>query len=106
MTLFLPFNGAFFAVFYKAVRSYGVPEVLVSDNGSVFISHVTRRVCEQLGIEKKERCILSLKIKRFRLNSYEPSAMLLMEGLISGNVLPRPLISGKGISRAGMSNGA
>ncbi len=45
---------AFFAVFYKAVRAYGVPEVLVSDNGSVFISHATRRVCEQLGIEKKE----------------------------------------------------
>src|SRR2546426_1597305 len=45
---------AFFAVFYKAVRAYGVPEVLVSDNGSVFISHATRHVCEQLGIEKKE----------------------------------------------------
>jgi putative transposase len=45
---------AFFAVFYKAVRAYGVPEVLVSDNGSVFTSHATRRVCEQLGIEKKE----------------------------------------------------
>lgn len=45
---------AFFAVFYAAVRKYGVPEVLVSDNGSVFISHDTRRVCEQLGIEKKE----------------------------------------------------
>jgi hypothetical protein len=36
------------------VRAYGVPEVLVSDNGSVFISHATRHVCEQLGIEKKE----------------------------------------------------
>jgi hypothetical protein len=45
---------AFFAVFYKAVRTYGVPEVLVSDNGSVFTSHDTRWVCEQLGIEKKE----------------------------------------------------
>jgi putative transposase len=45
---------AFFAVLYKAVRVYGVPEVLVSDNGSVFTSHDTRRVCEQLGIEKKE----------------------------------------------------
>src|SRR5215471_2872309 len=45
---------AFFAVFYAAVRKYGVPEVLVSDNGSVFTSHETRRVCEQLGIEKKE----------------------------------------------------
>lgn len=45
---------AFFAVFYKAVRAYGVPEVLVSDNGRVFISHATRRLCEHLGIEKKE----------------------------------------------------
>ncbi len=45
---------AFFAVFYKAVRAYGVPEVLVSDNGSVFTSHDTRRVCAQLGIEKQE----------------------------------------------------
>src|SRR5438270_11668768 len=46
---------AFFAVFYAAVRKYGVPEILVSDNGSVFISHATRRACEQLGIGKKER---------------------------------------------------
>lgn len=45
---------AFFAVFYKAVRTHGVPEVLVSDNGSIFTSHDTRRLCEQLGIEKKE----------------------------------------------------
>jgi transposase len=45
---------AVFAVFYAAVRKYGVPEVLVSDNGKVFVSHETRRVCEQLGIEKKE----------------------------------------------------
>lgn len=45
---------AFFAVFYAAIRKHGVPENLVSDNGSVFISHATRRVCEQLGIEKKE----------------------------------------------------
>jgi putative transposase len=45
---------AFFAVFYKAVRAYGVPEVLVSDNGSIFISHATKTLCAQLGIEKKE----------------------------------------------------
>jgi putative transposase len=45
---------AFFAVFYQAVRVYGIPEVLVSDNGSIFTSHATRRVCKQLGIEKKE----------------------------------------------------
>lgn len=47
-------NEAFFAVFYAAIRKHGVPETLVSDNGSVFISHATRRLCEQLGIEKKE----------------------------------------------------
>ena len=45
---------AFFDVFYAAVRRYGVPEMLVSDNGSIFLSHDTRRVCAQLGIEKKE----------------------------------------------------
>ena len=47
-------TAAFFAVLYKAVRAYGVPEVLVSDNGSIFTSHETRRVCEQLGISKQE----------------------------------------------------
>src|SRR2546426_519182 len=47
-------NEAFFAVFYAAIHKHGVPEILVSDNGSVFISHATRRVCEQLGIEKNE----------------------------------------------------
>jgi transposase InsO family protein len=41
-------------IIYAAVRRYGVPEILVSDNGSVFISHDTRRVCAQLGIEKRE----------------------------------------------------
>jgi putative transposase len=45
---------AFFAVFFAAIRKYGLPEVLVSDNGSIFTSHETRRVCDQLGIEKKE----------------------------------------------------
>jgi transposase InsO family protein len=47
-------NEAFFAVLYAAIRKHGVPETLVSDNGGVFISHATRRVCGQLGIEKKE----------------------------------------------------
>jgi transposase InsO family protein len=45
---------AFFAVFYAAVRKYGVPEVLVSDNGSIFTAHDTRRLCEQLDIAKQE----------------------------------------------------
>lgn len=47
-------NEAFFAVLYDAIRHFGVPEVLVSDNGTVFTSHDTRWMCEQLGIEKKE----------------------------------------------------
>lgn len=45
---------AFFAALYDAIRHFGVPEVLVSDNGSIFTSHETRWMCEQLGIEKKE----------------------------------------------------
>jgi transposase InsO family protein len=47
-------NEAFFAVLYAAIRKYGIPEVLVSDNGSIFTSHKTRQLCEMLGIEKKE----------------------------------------------------
>ncbi len=47
-------NEAFFAVLYDAIRHFGVPEVLVSDNGTIFTSHDTRWMCEQLGIEKKE----------------------------------------------------
>jgi putative transposase len=39
---------------YAAVRKYGIPEALVSDNGSIFTSHDTRRLCEQLGIAKQE----------------------------------------------------
>jgi transposase InsO family protein len=47
-------NEAFFAVMYDAMRHFGVPEVLVSGNGSIFKSHETRWMCEQLGMEKKE----------------------------------------------------
>ena len=42
------------AVFYDAVRHFGVPETLVSDNGNVFTSYETRWICELLGTEKKE----------------------------------------------------
>ena len=45
---------AFFAVLYAAIRKYGVPEVLVSDNGSIFTSHATRQLCDQLGMAKQE----------------------------------------------------
>jgi len=47
-------NEALFAVLYAAVRKYGVPEVLVSDNGSIFTSHKTRQLCDTLGIKKQE----------------------------------------------------
>jgi putative transposase len=45
---------AYFAVLYAAIRKYGVPEVLVSDSGMVFLSHDARRVYDTLGIEKRE----------------------------------------------------
>jgi transposase InsO family protein len=59
---------AFFAVFYAAVRRYGVPEMLVSDNGSIFLSHDTRRVCAQLGIEKQD--FLTLEYEQEKLSRY------------------------------------
>ena len=45
---------AYFAVLYAAIRKYGVPEVLVSDSGTVFLCHDARRVYDTLGIEKRE----------------------------------------------------
>lgn len=45
---------AFLSVFYAAVRKFGVPEVLVSDSGSVFLSHDARKIYEALGIEKQQ----------------------------------------------------
>ncbi|MHB8598823.1 MAG: DDE-type integrase/transposase/recombinase [Ktedonobacteraceae bacterium] len=45
---------AYLLVFYRAIRRFGVPEILVSDNGAVFLSHDVRKVYEALGIEKKE----------------------------------------------------
>lgn len=45
---------AYFAVLYDAIRRFGVPEVLVSDSGGVFLSHDARRVYDTLGIEKRE----------------------------------------------------
>src|SRR2546423_1059626 len=44
----------FFVVLHDAVRHFGIPEVLVSDNGSIFTSHETRWTCEHLGMEKQE----------------------------------------------------
>ena len=45
---------AYLAVLYHAIRRYGVPEVLVSDSGSVFLSHDAMRVYDALGIQKEQ----------------------------------------------------
>lgn len=45
---------AYLSVLYPAIRTFGIPEVLVSDNGKVFLSHNVRKVYDALGIEKKE----------------------------------------------------
>jgi len=45
---------AYLSVLYPAIRKFGVPEVLISDNGMVFLSHDVRKVYDALGIEKKE----------------------------------------------------
>jgi len=45
---------AFVSVLYHAIRKFGVPTVLVSDNGGVFLSHDVRKIYDSLGIEKKE----------------------------------------------------
>ena len=45
---------AFVSVLYHAIRKFGVPTILVSDNGGVFLSHDVRKIYDSLGIEKKE----------------------------------------------------
>ena len=45
---------AYLAVLYHAIRRYGVPEVLVSDSGSVFLSHDATKVYDALGIQKEQ----------------------------------------------------
>lgn len=45
---------AFVSVLYHAIRKFGVPKVLVSDNGGVFLSHTIRKIDDHLGIEKQE----------------------------------------------------
>jgi len=45
---------AFVSVLYHAIRKFGVPTLLVSDNGGVFLSHDVRKIYDSLGIEKKE----------------------------------------------------
>jgi len=45
---------AVLAVLYHAIRKYGVPEMLVSDSGSVFLSHDAMRIYDALGIKKEQ----------------------------------------------------
>jgi putative transposase len=45
---------AVLAVLYHAIRKYGVPEVLVSDSGGVFLSHQAMRIYDALGIHKEQ----------------------------------------------------
>jgi len=45
---------AYIAVFYPAIRKYGVPEALVSDSGSVFLSHDAMKIYDALGIRKEQ----------------------------------------------------
>lgn len=44
----------FLRVLHSAVRQYGVPEQLVSDNGGQFLSNEAQRVYRELGIVKRE----------------------------------------------------
>lgn len=45
---------AFIAVLYAAVRKHGCPETLISDHGSVFLSHAAKQIYTRLGIHKDE----------------------------------------------------
>jgi len=45
---------AYLAVLYPAIRKYGVPEALVSDSGSVFLSHNAMKIYDALGIRKEQ----------------------------------------------------
>jgi putative transposase len=45
---------AFLSVLYSAVTTYGPPEALVTDSGSIFISNRAKRIYRALGITKYE----------------------------------------------------
>ncbi len=45
---------AYLAVLYAAIRKFGVPEMLVSDSGSVFLSHDAMSIYNALGIQKEQ----------------------------------------------------
>jgi transposase InsO family protein len=45
---------AYLSVLYPAIRKFGVPEVLVSDSGGVFLSHDVMKIYNALGIQKEQ----------------------------------------------------
>jgi len=45
---------AYLSVLYPAIRKLGVPEVLVSDSGNVFLSHDVMKIYNALGIQKEQ----------------------------------------------------
>lgn len=45
---------AWLAVLYEAIRVHGIPEVLVSDSGSIFLANRSKQIYEKLGIRKEQ----------------------------------------------------
>ncbi len=45
---------AYLSVLYHAIRRFGVPETLVSDSGSVFLSHDAMKIYDALGMQKEQ----------------------------------------------------
>lgn len=45
---------AYLSVLYPAIRKFGVPEILVSDSGGVFLSHDVLKIYNALGIQKEQ----------------------------------------------------
>lgn len=44
----------YLTVLYGAVRMHGIPDVLVSDSGAIFLAKQAQQIYQSLGIEKKE----------------------------------------------------
>lgn len=45
---------AWLAVLYEAIRVHGIPEVLVSDSGSIFLANRSKQIYASLGIKKEQ----------------------------------------------------
>lgn len=85
---------AFLSVLYAAVRKFGVPEVLVSDSGTVFLSQDALRIYNALGIEKQQikkgkpyqnyvrrvRCLLEYLCNTGEVESNTSRMMTYLEG--------------------------